>query len=654
MKLASLPPDILGEILSNKHASFLTIALWKCGDSQLNHKLASSVTYLRLKDNRINSTSRYPKLLSQLKALRHLDLSRGKWHLMGSPSDLRQELQSLAGTKLETLRITSADSVASLLAFSHEQKEALGLKSRLWDLSEYFPILTTLKISKETDGETDIAQEDFAGLPSTITRLITPVLRIWDLEHRFCATLPRSLQIWQVNVKVIEPTTNHSAHPVSDLFWDDPPPNLEKINPGFQLYDRPPTTFERMPKSLKQCWFNLRSSAWTVSLYQSLPPYLKSLCSSLVDMKLFPSLTDYRAWKTPQHITSLHFHNGDSDPISAQFIASLPPTITSLSQPASTKSYFDWDDMKNAIERASLSKISFWPPLLTDLELGLVPVPPDVLEYFPPTLRTLGISWDSPELASEKLPRNILSMMLGPPSRTSLRILPGLPPKLQTIMLNEFEWVSSDDPFPASITEIYTDGSGPPSSTGELMPITLPLMLRIAIISMWESKWLPLLPPTLSELNIQALGCSNDTSLDDDLIYFESMPSGLESVSLTTSIKRTCTQPHRIFAHLTKLNKLDVAKLAYFEPKVLAHLPQSLTSLEISLSTLDEETALFLGPKLIWLSLSLEFPNHELVAKHWPPLAPDFRASPLITENRNKLAQRASLYPDPRTIAMYS
>lgn len=656
MELAKLSAEVIGEILSYKHSSYLVIGLWKCGDSQLNHKLAVGVHYLRLKDTRIDSTSRYPKLIFKLKALRHLDISRGKWPLMGSPDDLRRELQSLSGASLATLRISSGDAGASLQTFNEVQRQELGLKSRLWDLGQYFPLLTSLKISTGVETESDISEKDFAGLPSTLTHLNTPILILRDLEYRFCATLPRSLQVWRVKCKIAASTPIVPKLPVSDVFWDDPPPNLEMIRSGFQLQEYMPTTFEGLPKTLRDCWLFLRSTDWPASLYQSLPPHFKNLCNgSPVDMQLFPSTTDYSAWKTPLQIEHLHFHHGADLPIPAAFIASLPSTLHTISQPSNTKSYFVWEEVKVAVENASLSSIPFWPRNLTSLELGDAPVPYDVFTYFPPTLKILGVTWTHPTLPSDAMPRHLGSFVLSQSSPVaSLRFLPGLPETLDTVLISDYTEVIFDEPFPSSITELYADGRGPDSSIGEPTHLLLPTRLTKAYLTNWKTIWFSQLPSSLTDINVQSLKCCDTISLDDDLDYFESLPSGLKNLSLGSEFNHKCSAPHRIFAHLTELHKLEIRELVHCDPTVLPHLPSTLRSLEISLNSIDEENAKFLSPSLQWLAVSIQPSNHPILMKYWPPLATNYLSSPIVIENRKKLAERASLYPDPRTLELYS
>lgn len=160
--LANLPKELLAQILCRTSTSFLIISLWKCGDHHLIKQLASAITFLDLKDTRLASTSRYPKLISELTNLRYLSINRGSHPLMDCSRSLSQEIQKIQGSNLETLKFCSAEAASAFRRHSDANDEdgdpifieaMYELGSSPLYMSHVFPQLTTFEIAGATCDE---------------------------------------------------------------------------------------------------------------------------------------------------------------------------------------------------------------------------------------------------------------------------------------------------------------------------------------------------------------------------------------------------------------------------------------------------------------------------------------------------------------------
>lgn len=105
LRLRDFPPEILRDILNGPHRSWAVLELWKAGDRTLNAKLVNyGVTDIDLRDQRADSTSRWPRCVTEFK-LERLSIVRSTGPFY--PVDaLRKELQHLhSGLKILTLYV---------------------------------------------------------------------------------------------------------------------------------------------------------------------------------------------------------------------------------------------------------------------------------------------------------------------------------------------------------------------------------------------------------------------------------------------------------------------------------------------------------------------------------------------------------------------
>ena len=211
MSLNILSADILGLIFNTSHNSRHVLNLWKTGDRILQHKLSLSITFLDIRDSRLHSTSRYPKLISCFTKLSTLHVDRGNAWLMDTPAHLSRELAKLPPS-LTSLSLSSRDAPSSLLNYGFSDAVVKNSYNRggsdLCDLSQLFPSLQSLTIA-DFGGQSSIAYSDFAGLPSSLIRLHLPSIK--EPRPFMQGKLPQSLTDVDIGLTSFEWNPTNSA-----------------------------------------------------------------------------------------------------------------------------------------------------------------------------------------------------------------------------------------------------------------------------------------------------------------------------------------------------------------------------------------------------------------------------------------------------------
>ena len=226
ISLAELPSDLLAQILFGSNCSFLTIRLWHTGDLKLQHKLGQGIEYMDLKDVRVPTCSKYPKLLFQLRNLRYLSITGGKSGALSSIENLGCALRDLNGLKLETLKII-CNQVFYVFDLSASQDHSdtpvapyKQSESSSYHLKTYFPSLRTLCVPH-------LEETAIAGLPDTLTVLQSGELEYTSKSHGLMSKLPRSLLIWDVDLVPKEENLSEAEMlEALRLIWFDAPPSL--------------------------------------------------------------------------------------------------------------------------------------------------------------------------------------------------------------------------------------------------------------------------------------------------------------------------------------------------------------------------------------------------------------------------------------------
>ena len=350
--LAHFPASVLGLILGIPSSSYLIINLWKCGDLQLNSKLASGVYYARLSAEQV-AFNRVPLLLSELRGLRHLHLESTK-KLFDDTQTCLNALQNLP--KGLTCFKFDVPGLEPFVRFKSEHP-----------LKDYLPTgLTELYLY--IDEESPLAAEH---LPSNLLRLgLLSGYTSVPHDRPFFANLPRGLLF-------IDGTLHFERVCVDDVALA--PPQLESISEivlactitdwswfprlatkcSLKCYNWRPSQTSLIPVGTMRLYANQKLEQFGsggVSFLGNLPRSLQKL-----HIKIIQTLTecigddffDLSLW--PSNLTSLS--------IQCRFFseyALLPPTLTSLALDT-----VDYDDNARNLE----FRFEQLPPNLIELHL---------------------------------------------------------------------------------------------------------------------------------------------------------------------------------------------------------------------------------------------------------------------------------------------
>lgn len=673
MKLLSeLPNDVLAQIFAESRRSFLVIALWKCGDSKLNFKLAHSIDFIDLKDTRLASTSRYPKMLSRLTNLRYLSIDRFKFPLMDSASNLLRELMQLSSRKLATLRLlceevdtffgnnsllasripTDAEDLPHIDRPPPSSDELTGETSILrpkplsCDLSTQFPALTTLHlqthvpslVSSRLNGN---QASKMPLLPPNLISLATPCFEINPGMDPLFTNLPSSLEIWDVCLfcNAAQNATNESFPDIASslqAIFRSPPPNLSTI--ALILLKELPTLrdVEFLPKSLIKSQIVWPADTFHPSCFPTLPPLLSELRINALHGGDF----------TPAHLmqmpTQLYELTLTAPGLfNAQFINNLPRTLSILRIFSSCRA----DDL---LSRHS-GRLPHWPPTLSTLCLDDCTLNSEHLKQLPACITDLTCDWDDAILL---VPSNLTSLNCSvicysiiinqAPSATSLATL-------KLVGLESFHDENFVIGLPPSLTSLSVafDPNVPIQSLSEYF--MMPSHLTSLAIPSWSILKLHLIPKTITSLSIRETTDLDLCSIQDELDYFGVLPSGLvelnmscDSLSQVRFSKHSCsTLPH--------LHTLLLYGIGDFHADILKQLPTGLRKIWIRLYEFDKRNVGYINP--YWTEMLIDCSTDEqdaLLRRHWPPQVTKRGQVGFINESVQAALKRARQYPDPR------
>ena len=599
--LNDLPPFLLEHILGYEGASFLL--LWTCGDAALNAKMVKFITFARLRTVWALQAG-IPPLLFKLRSLRTLELkSRGS--MLPDPRDWLTVLESLPDT-LETLRIESGDVFyfpLNLALWSPSlpifiQKAYPMGASRFHDFSAWFPRLQTLGLNGL------LFAQDLPGLPPSLTRFETDSFFNVLQGQLIMSILPRTLRF--LITKVDAPAT---ADQLED--WASPPPALEVIKSI--IVPNPLEDYSWIPRTVNSVRIITRDG---------LPVKLSKSAAKTLPRLLTVAELDVDAitpeWPSafPQSLISLDITIRD---FLASDIALLPRTLHYLTLNLASSSF---SEVLLTETEARAKNTSIWPPNLISLKLRSSPLPAQLFDIVPPTLRSLSTTIDG---YSKPL---VLSTL--PPLLTRL-----------TVTLHDCANLTFEG-IPAGLTSLKSLSS----KDGQPACISLPTnTLRSKLVKFFASfpadccigqptdpfkhlRWLKadqcpfsvlaLLPSTLTSLMIGTL-----TSLLNEANPLDLSPHLPTSLIL---LQIRCENAHPLdiasFARLTLLKHLNAPNGPGNTSKILRYLPRSLTRLQMPMVTLSDEDIPFLPPLLEefdikWIRGSNSQHQH-LVAKYFP------------------------------------
>lgn len=704
MTLANLPSPILAIIFHGK-VSHLVINLWKCGNKQINQRLENGIEYMDLKDCRLDTTSRYPKMLSSLRQLRYLSLDRGEWPLMATPADVSAEIQRISPSKLETLKLICKD-VASCLWQYDENKSPIYTdhehgKSAMLPLSAIFPHLVHLLVGDSTSKDL-LSSADLPRLPPTLRRLSGPL----NCQNQpTLSLLPRSLEEWDINLS--------SGDFSTETFWSDPPPYLTTIKRVSIPFMLP------LPKTLVNCRLQIGGTPPSISVLNQLPPSLVDITSfctvdslnvfnEYMKMSLHPGLT-----RLELNLTSAWW------PQVVHTIPKLPSTLTSL-EFSSTISYgvssLDWSLLTEAVDQMTAAK--FWPSGLLSLGSKLPWSNDDA--YLPPWLEKVSLFWpnnmEGDCLKTHLLPRSLKSLnieLFRPPEAqvfseylTFMNLAPGFPPNLTELDIGGIWYthttLASLRHLPSSLTslrfkECYViladeKGKAPAAASagdpGALASVDGPATDAIDASSIVNddtavSPAFPphikelellqfnlaflrhpnLLPPTLTKLYLSRADFASKHDVLDDLMH---LPTSLTYLFMDTVEYRSDTDNKsfpvfdtmNFVARLPHLKQLRLAHFAAFHPYCLAALPKSLAICQLELTHFEDRYGPYINPH--WQRHSyiiLQGTGYEFLAKYWsvqvPPHGWSAAAKGTLRLRRVSALNDSTQYPHPRVKAQF-
>lgn len=564
LSLAGLPDVVLSRILGFDNLSFLTISLWKTGDKVLMSKMARSCERVNLKDKFGWSTSRWPKMLSELRQLRDLTIDRSEGYLMPS-AELSFELRKLSPT-LKSFKCECFGLFEAFLNFDSyklpdgtiqqvEIRDMNPAMQGLLDIGQMWPQLETFEI-ESTLTNSFLQPALLTKLPASLTSLSFPTTMYQEMVD----TLPPLL-------------TSLRAHRFTNVTrWPQQLVHLHRaiLNPKEIV-----SQLLALPRGLEDLIVATQHTNFTPELAAALPPSLTHL--SLGSTVYFEeSAQAYWVDALPKRLTKLSF-NGISVVLSATLIAALPRTLTDIESLLA--------DYVSLAQRATLldedgyqvKDLSFWPPRLQSL--------------------SLAGTFSNAHLALAHLPKRLSYLELeGPATVNEL-----FPAQLETLEIRNRVLVTFEVPFPSTLTDLVVQGDAvyvptekwPSSLTSFANPVNTFPTLDFQIIALKN------LPPTLTYLHMR-------TSAE----MWKILPPSL--VSFTTSVDGPKPTFHEVAVlprNMELFNMSFQRGQGHMSGHILSMLPPGLTSLAVHDCSWDSDVLPMLPRKL--RHLSLDIPNYE-------------------------------------------
>lgn len=632
--LSTLPDDTFA-LLLQVLPSTAVLALWKCGCPSLTRKLAQNVTKIELSDKIWHTTSRWPKLLSELSNLEHLHLYHDFAPLYIDSYELSQQIKLLS-PKLRSLSLQGLDVLEALCNFADDTGTVIYTNyprgSSGWmDFGSMFPHLESLTVFETARRQISYECSEVAALPDTITELRLNEFSLSKEEHLSLAVLPRNLEIFNTIVSI--------AYTGSlDSLYSQAPPNLRIIKA-----DTKEPSLSKLPRSIEK--FHAAIPTLDPTIASTLPQGLQELKIDSV----FQS-GDQWTLLLPSKLTTLEL--GLFSTLSRHHIVNLPKSITRLHC-----TEIEWTDFD-----ASEKSDSFWPTNLLELSSSSSTNPTYAL--LPRTLKTLKLNVEQSGPISN-LPPGLTDLSVS--SAETLQISIPLPPKLQVLGFATrvyFKWLKEKDNtllFPPSLRSLTLQTRSRSLPTSDVLEsISVLPGLRELRISSWSWETLDQLPRSLTSLHLGLI--ASDTMITDyEKDMFANMPSNLESLTIgRTEPMEDRTFSARSFQTLPNLRTLNVLQVAPFPSSVLRHLPKDMWSLYIDLERLEDEDSAFLPQNAMDIYVGEARSASDMIAlPHWPLLCirPTYGDSLVrlpkdhpATIRLENATERKKLFPDPRVI----
>lgn len=494
-------------------------------------KLMRCMTMLKIRDANPWSKSRWPRLIWSLSNLRTLSVDRHFCKLAESPLLLHQELLQLPST-ITDLKVSAEQAPA---AFLHYRPSGSVVKttyergsSELGDWSKVMPFLTSLEIADFVNC-TSIEFADFAGFPSTLTKLHLPFF------------------------------------------------------PRARSY-----SMQGLPHSITDLDLGLQLSVWTPAEPQYCLPEMTSLSIVRVVPEGWTSAGTTWTAALPHHLTSLTVLGA---PFSAAEFASLPRTLTHLMGCTEFDGLLAEDFELSTLLPPKLSTLhaymSNWlvenlnnaSRAITELKLygrpeELTPFDPSWIPRSVTHLSLCDMAREGMLEIGKGLPESLAKLTIRPDDNVEQgfdleKSLPHLPPSITELdirVANEFTGI---DVFESD------DLQWPPN-------------LQTLNIDAFKSSWLKQLPDSLTVLKV-----TNDLEIDvnddededragDELSnVFEHLPPNLRILDVESEVEGPLRSESPRLTQLAHLEHLQLPFGLSFDPSFLASLPRTLRSLGI-------------------------------------------------------------------------
>lgn len=320
----SLGVDVMREVFKWAESSSV-IQLWLTGDPSVRLFLSHRdiVTRISLIDRSPLSNSRWPALLSQIKGLTELYISRGSNPL---PDHLYIRKELLKMPKLRVLHIYSID--AARVIFGEPKNPSLPL------LAQICPELTSLSVSLVKTAD------QICGLPSSLVELKLPCAKLWrrgssyfppshltslDLDHGnmlldgpLCVTEGQSIGQLETLSLVLDGAAQLKYIPKSTTSLSIELQTSELLSPG--------STDCWLPISLVTLNLTLRGTFYLPSLFLRYLCHLKSFKLECLDPVFTTNQGTPVEPSFPLSLTDLHI----ASPLHGSGDIVLPPLLTSL------------------------------------------------------------------------------------------------------------------------------------------------------------------------------------------------------------------------------------------------------------------------------------------------------------------------------------
>lgn len=592
-----LSPDVLDSMLANEHISHLAVRLWKTGNKSLMSRLASGLTRLELRPS--SNDFKVPSMVSELRRLRHFAISSNSCSLT-DPSLWSNTLKWLPQT-LETLELNFEgvhnvfwnygpdldNPSSSLIASSYPR----GV-SHYVDLNAMFPSLISLKLENFEEGDYN---DLYPALPSSLTALSTSQVSIHSSP--FASLLPKSL-------KRLDCSLNFEENTFSDD-WLHGPPDLQYIGDITLPAIADPVGW--IPKSLTS------AGQCIMELDPSHPPVFPT--TALQD--LYIMLNDESpptTWPTclPRYATKLFFE----DYFTPAEVSHLPWSVKCLKL---SLKYPHWEHMgsnEGFDANAGLDALRVvWPPNLTELVVNVGETSPDFIMTLPHTLKSLDLQcyWLSGPLNLDLLSPLLRTIKL----QVDAPLRGNWPNQLESLTLSHKSTFKNCPTFPPTLTQFgwsminEWNEEEPDLSLMKNRPFLLPPSVTRMKVDAWHSAWFPLLPHSLTDLDILFL-TSSDNDKED---YFKKLPPTLTQLTIVDG--RDLELSSTSLASLVHLNALSLNSVN-IPSAFLEHLPRKMHTLRVESVTHLEPLHLRFLPTLSECRLFIDWSTPS-IADHWPP-----------------------------------